>query len=244
MDAAEGKVEVLRTSPVMDSILANLRPGLDEKVQEELSRLIILIPDVKTDYLLTSEVELAAKALLLEPPNLPLAIQIRENIEKKAKRLRNPLSALFFGGSPPTKVILGMGALLYLAIPLIILYFPRITATKEFLGLDIALVMLVGLSGAMGSIVSIMVRINTFRKYIGDPSILFFTGFFKPVIGMAFAIFVFAILKSGILPVTVDTSKELYLFMALGFIAGFSERFARDIMGKAEKAVGGERQED
>jgi hypothetical protein len=67
---------------------------------------------------------------------------------------------------------------------------------------------------------------------------LFFTGFFKPIIGTAFALFVFATLKAGLIPLAIDESVEgLYFFAALAFVSGFSERFAKDIAERAEQTV-------
>jgi hypothetical protein len=66
---------------------------------------------------------------------------------------------------------------------------------------------------------------------------LFFTGFFKPVIGMSFALFVFTVISSGILPISVAEEKSRYFFAALGFVSGFSERFASDVASRTEKAI-------
>jgi hypothetical protein len=68
---------------------------------------------------------------------------------------------------------------------------------------------------------------------------LFLTGFFKPVVGISFALFVFAVISSGLLPVAVNPEKSRYFFAALSFVAGFSERFARDVVVKTEATVAG-----
>jgi hypothetical protein len=56
---------------------------------------------------------------------------------------------------------------------------------------------------------------------------------------MSFAMFVFACLNAGILPLSIktDTPAAGYFFLALAFVSGFSERFAQDIASRAEKAV-------
>jgi len=109
---------------------------------------------------------------------------------------------------------------------------------EKVLGLDSSLLILVGLAGALGSIVSIMVRIQDFGKAgDADQSVLFFTGFFKPVIGMSFALFVFAVLSAGILPITIEPEKSRYFFAALGFVSGFSERFASDVASRTEGVI-------
>jgi hypothetical protein len=154
---------------------------------------------------------------------------------------------LLRGGTPSTKVILGLGTLLYLAIPLGVLFLPSIKQLNPVGGLDYSSLVNVAVAGGLGSVVSIMVRIQDFSSLTKvDPSVLFFTGFFKPVIGMSFALFVFAMLNAGLLPLAIDTTKEpwkaQYFFLALAFVAGFSERFARDIVAKTESgtsAIGG-----
>ena len=115
---------------------------------------------------------------------------------------------------------------------------PKITGQKVIFGIDVSILLWVGLAGALGSIVSIMVRLQDFTLLPnGDPSILFFTGFFKPVVGASFALFVFAALKAGLIPVTIESDKEMYFFMALSFVSGFSERFAKDIATKTEQKI-------
>jgi hypothetical protein len=79
-----------------------------------------------------------------------------------------------------------------------------------------------------------MVRLDEFNRWPPDPSILFFTGLFKPIIGFLFAIFVLLVLNSGIVQISLAEERQAYFFMATSFIAGFSERFARDIATQAE----------
>ena len=106
------------------------------------------------------------------------------------------------------------------------------------MGVLISMVELVTFAGALGSIISIMVRIQDFSSMRNvHPSILFFIGFFKPMIGMAFALFLFAAINSGIIPVTVDPESEVFFFAALSFVAGFSERFVRDMIEKTEESI-------
>ena len=104
--------------------------------------------------------------------------------------------------------------------------------------MESSLFVLVAIAGAVGSAVSIMVRIQDFMHLKNtDPSVLFFTGFFKPIIGTAFALFVFAILSSGLIPVTIDPAKARYFFAALAFVSGFSERFAKDVATRTEQTI-------
>lgn len=219
-----------------------MRPDLPEEHQDEMAELVNTLPDLDMPGCeeLIGPAEIAAKALLLDPPNIKMASKITQYIKTQIRRYRNPMLAVMRGGSPSSLVILGLGFLLYVVIPLVIMYGRRLPDLKPAFGIETSLVALVAIFGAIGSIVSIMVRIHEFANLKGvDRSVLFFTGFFKPVIGTSFALFVFAVLSSGLLPLTIDTEKSHFFFAALSFIAGFSERFAQDIVSKAEKTISG-----
>jgi hypothetical protein len=225
-----------RLNALTSSIRDQLKPGLDESLQEELAALLNLIPELDTSYneRFIPLVEIAVLSLLSETPNIALAKRIREDIVDRVHR--SPLVMVFRGGgSPPTRVILGLGSLLYIVIPLLILLPTFLTQTNIF-GLEFSPLILVAISGAVGSIVSIMVRIQDFETLKNsDPSLLFFTGLFKPIIGTAFALFVFMTLNSGLIPITVNTTNPQYFFIALAYVSGFSERFAKDIVTRTEE---------
>jgi len=227
-----------RVDDIAEAMKERLRSDLDEEAQSEIAELANLLPHLRIlhheKYI--SLAEIATVAILADKPNLVLAKEIREELKR---RLRQPLLiTMIKGGSPPTRVIIGLGTLLYLAIPAFIAFLPRIGMKDKILGVDPSLLLLVGIAGALGSAVSIMVRIQDFLSLKdADPSVLFFTGFFKPVVGVSFALFVFAVLNSGLIPVTFDEKKAHYFFAALAFISGFSERFASDIASRTERIV-------
>jgi hypothetical protein len=87
-----------------------------------------------------------------------------------------------------------------------------------------------------------MVRIQDFESLKNtDPTILFLIGLFKPIIGVVFALFVFAVLRSRLLPIEIVTTNEFYFFAALAFVSGFSERFAQDMITRAEETFAADR---
>lgn len=102
------------------------------------------------------------------------------------------------------------------------------------------------ISGAVGSVVSVMTRMSsegfTLPEEVG-PWQMRFLGGFRPLIGSVFAVVLFLALVSGIAPSAVAIPAEmpgrLYFFIVLGFLAGFSERFATDIFSAAERGLGG-----
>lgn len=231
-----------RLDALMADVRKNLRPGSEDQVQSELAKILKLLPYLRSNEYahLIGSAEIAIAALLVDKPNVKLAEGLRESIEFHVRPARNPLTAIIRGGTPPTRVILGLGVLLYLALPLAFIQLPRWLDRKELFGIETELLIMVAFAGALGSIVSIMVRIQDFAGLKDtDPSVLFFTGFFKPVIGASFALFIFAAIRSGLIPVTIKEGTERYFLLALAFVAGFSERFARDIVSSTERKVGG-----
>jgi hypothetical protein len=234
-----------RIEQLINSIKTKLHPGLEDTIQYELARLINLLQDLEnsknSNPHLIAAFEVAISALLVEKeqtPNIQLAVEIREDLEDRIYRRHRKIFIRKLTKSPSAVLILGLCILLSILIPLLLLYLPTVITQPEIFGFERPMLFLVCLVGALGSVVSIMIRIQEFApfKYV-PPLILFLTGFFKPVVGASFALFVFAVLKAGLIPVTIETSKELYFFVAVSFISGFSERFAKDIATKTEQKI-------
>lgn len=106
----------------------------------------------------------------------------------------------------------------------------------------IALLILVGFAGSLGSIVSILTRIKEYENEKYTDSILpFFIGAFKPLIGGSFGIFLFTLITSGLLPLQIEDKatpiNEWYALFGIAFVAGFSERLVKDIISQTEKRV-------
>ena len=108
-----------------------------------------------------------------------------------------------------------------------------------------ALLILSAMAGATGSVVSIVLRLDQYRNPKYKETLLpVFVGAFKPAIGAFFGIFVFALISSALLPITVskDETKPInrwLAFLAISFVVGFSERLANDVVSKAEQIVPG-----
>jgi hypothetical protein len=108
-----------------------------------------------------------------------------------------------------------------------------------------ALLILSAMAGATGSVVSIMLRLYQYRNPKYKETLLpVFVGAFKPAIGAFLGIFVFALISSALLPITVskDETKPInrwLVFLAISFVVGFSERLANDVVSQAEQIVPG-----
>jgi hypothetical protein len=104
--------------------------------------------------------------------------------------------------------------------------------------------------GAVGAVVSVLTRMSqtgddAFLDYeVGRPAIRR-VGSFRPVIGAVFAVVLYFALRSGLITLTttggsdtVNDADQVYFYAALAFIAGFSERKARVLLGGATKILG------
>jgi len=103
---------------------------------------------------------------------------------------------------------------------------------------------LVAIAGAFGAAVSVMWRqtSGTFTinlPTLGSASELKLMGALRPAIGAVFALAVFVFAMSPILPLEAST-RDTYLVVALGFLAGFSERFAQDMFARSGQQLTGE----
>ncbi|MGB7485168.1 MAG: hypothetical protein WA901_03190, partial [Phormidesmis sp.] len=67
----------------------------------------------------------------------------------------------------------------------------------------------------------------------------------RPFVGMSFAIFCVALIEAGIFSGIFDLNKredaeeKIYLYVAIAFVSGFSERLVRDVVIKTEDTLAG-----
>jgi hypothetical protein len=96
------------------------------------------------------------------------------------------------------------------------------------------------LGGAAGAVVSVMNRMTSgslkVRPEAGKKTIRAL-GFMRPVIGATFGAVVYLFLDGGIVQVVSppDGGANLAFYAALGFLSGFSERFAQDVIAQASR---------
>lgn len=217
---------------------------MSSKAQDEMARIVKLLPDLvaKNDPYLTDSAKLAVTGLLEGDPSICFARSIRRNIECQVARWRTPLRAMY-RGRPPMRATLGL--LVFAAVALVVSVLaravsmklsPGMAAVAGSQGVDGTLLYGAAAMGAIGSIVSVFVRVPRmsadFRD--ADPEVPFFVGLLKPMVGIAFAAFAYLAIEGGLLPIDVGDSPGAF-YMAISFVAGFSERFVPDIINKAER---------
>ncbi len=85
-----------------------------------------------------------------------------------------------------------------------------------------------------------IVRIQEFdsaEKNYNDPSIPILIGIYRPLIGASFSLFIFSLVSAGIISIDhiiKGQNKQIFFYISISFVAGFSERFARSFIKKTE----------
>jgi hypothetical protein len=98
------------------------------------------------------------------------------------------------------------------------------------------------LFGCCGGVVSLLLRLSDFEILKGKSrTFLRGSGATQPIIGGIFAFVLGALISANIINISVGGSSDLspWLFVVLGFLAGFSERFSRSLLHVAESHFGG-----
>ena len=237
----------VRTRELIDKINQKCEAEpLDDQVQKTLAEAIGLLTDVAlTDILwvktpqVIDAIDLSVDALFANPPKTELAQGIHDHLKTRLyPSTRQTLWRSFkrsMMSSPAAVVVLGLGVLFCL---LIIAFWRvgsgfRVAEITSALGAEPAVLVLIAFVGALGSIVSIMTRVRSFA-FSGsrDAWPFFFFGLFKPVVGAVFALFVFSALQAALIPgFEIPTEPNgIWFIVAVAFLAGFSERFAGDVV--------------
>jgi hypothetical protein len=120
----------------------------------------------------------------------------------------------------------------------ILLYF---FSDRLQLFLDVTTFSVVSGAAFLGGIVSLLSRLEAFAALrLYNPNLVFLTAFFKPFIGVALTTVVYTLFDLGLIQFSgfdqdgTQADKQYLLVWIIGFICGFSERFARDIVGEVE----------
>jgi hypothetical protein len=213
-------------------------------------QLVGLLPELRTvkDRVLVREAKIVAACLARDDIKAPTAQRIVSGL---ASRLRP------FSGLPAAHVMLGIlmffAALLTIDVALSYLWqtsswnLEDMTRYGGFYIFNVSpwLVIAVASAGGLGSIVSMLTRIQSFSALAGtDRRLLWMIGAMSPVIGIAFALFIFSVLQAQILPFNFpEGPKANFEYVALAFIAGFSERLSRGVISTVEGKFLGQKAE-
>lgn len=104
---------------------------------------------------------------------------------------------------------------------------------------DIVRLAWLGVVGAQGGAMSLIMRLRSLVDDDHPPMLHFLNGLIKPFVGMTFGHLSYMAFSSGIVAMPDLGEREIYFFAVVAFAAGFSERFAKDLMLKVgEKTQG------
>jgi hypothetical protein len=98
-------------------------------------------------------------------------------------------------------------------------------------------------AGGVGALMSVMSRMTGNRVRVDwefGKDTLRTLGSLRPFVGGVFGLATYFALKSGVVALEVGDSKSSYFYILFAFVAGFSERFAQDmLLGPTVQAVTG-----
>lgn len=98
-------------------------------------------------------------------------------------------------------------------------------------------------AGAVGALVSVLQRMTSGSMKLdfnAGKQMLVIFGALRPLIGGIFGMAVFVLLQGGLLPAFEVPDAALAFYAAIGFLAGFNERFAQDMLAGSAKRLSGD----
>jgi hypothetical protein len=119
---------------------------------------------------------------------------------------------------------------------------PSPLSVKDLFTADFTKVAVASLFGCFGGVVSLLTRLPEFEILKGrSRTFLRALGVTQPIIGGIFAFVVGALFSARIINIGVGGASDLstWFYVVIGFLAGFSERFTRNLLNVAESHLGG-----
>lgn len=95
--------------------------------------------------------------------------------------------------------------------------------------------------GMIGSVISILLRLGEFETTKGrSKAFLLLTGATLPLVGGVFGAFVAALFSANVINISIGGQNPvgLWIYVVIGFLSGFSERFSRGFIQIAETRFG------
>lgn len=236
-------------SDIQDAMSGVNANGTQKEVSDEYIKILsLLIHRRKGEFENPTQIKLfrlAVEALKSKNTHFAQALinQLKEYKPKKSKL--DPRAAIMFG-------FIGTSLLLLLFFDTLLPQgLPQVKGLVIEQSTFYPLLLMITMA-FVGSIVSMLLRIEEFTVMRNkDALTLLAVTFFRPWIAIAMALFIFAVLKTEVISLgdlsfsDDNPNEEAYFLLAvIGFMSGFSERFARGLLEQAEERVTPSKQVD
>lgn len=231
---------------------------LDPLMQEQISRFIGLLVSMPRKVVVDNHLifELAFEVLGRKSPNTVLARRLWVELLRINNRSTFGMTSVvsYLAGITPlsatisaltTAVLLSfvlLGALLQGHQYLVNAALPVSVLDAHGTGNNGTLVIIAVHSAMLGGIVSILSRMQKFVSLEDlSPTMIYISVLRKPFLAAAFVVLIFCVLQIGLVNVpgiSFDGPNAPYVAWAVGFLCGFSERFAQDVINSASSQFG------
>jgi hypothetical protein len=176
----------------------------------------------------------------------PKEVEARQAVESQMRELRQVREYYFRAGDNAGRLVYFWGMMVGVAIlvglALVILITTRYFDYQNFAALKTFFACYT--AGALGALVSVMSRMSKGDSFmldfeVGRPA-LRRLGSMRPFLGAVFGVVTYYVLQSGIIePTTKAPDKLIYYYGSLAFVAGFSERWTKVLLGVVGQSAGG-----
>lgn len=211
----------------------------DYRRSKQLVYLLRLLPHITEtgDSALAFNAQLAARVLMSKRPDFILSDGVLKSIAIRAKVEKFEPAVWVLLGLTASTVFWFFCGITFIYLNIFILNFSEIYVDN--IKVSFSLIAISVFSGGLGSVVSAAINFSKTDIFSYNNSVLFLTGFLRPIIGMSSALFALSIIKSGfgMFGIASGTISEpaIWIIFSFCFIAGFVERFAVVASGKMLK---------
>ncbi|WP_073954389.1 hypothetical protein [Thalassospira sp. TSL5-1] len=203
----------------------------------------------------------AQKSVVAHPTDTNIG---SDNVRKSASSVPNNfLSVLVSGGDvarlSAASLALVLSPVVLLAILAIFFAIDVIVSSwgGRLFGFSYDLVFFVGIFGALGAMVSVMLHISDPQEWQNlTPLDVFFRFLFRPFLGFVYAVLALLIVRANIIPdnldqlqairdlndlgslkLDADSGQQVAIMLLIAFLAGFSERLVKVILQTVEGRI-------
>jgi hypothetical protein len=233
---------------------------LAPELEEELSVVLGLAHELKGADHAAARLNFIVDCLVADPPKLALAQDERLRLQVENHRHSGPLTrwlARLSAGSPVALMLIALGCSLVIwsVVFALLGLIARVDAESALRMVDTMALATVSYAALVGGVLSIATRLKEFSKVRDlDPFAMFWTALLKPLIGVVLAIFLLAAIYGEVISFgalfgagafegygsNALPRQTIHVLWVIGFLAGFSERFAWDFVDRARGQVGNE----